>query len=217
MRLYGPMLAAILVASCTTGEKDTDPVDDSDVVDTDPVIETDTDDSDPVIDTDPVETDVDTDDDTDLTNDSNDTQAVDSFNPDTTTPPDPPDTVDTFGGGGGETGGDPGPCDPFEVQDCDGECFNQLLLGDGVCHDGVQAGTPNFDCLEYNYDDGDCLGDTDDGPCPDPLDVRDCNSKCWPLAWVGDGSCDDGTVYPHGDPDFACLLFAYDDGDCPTP
>ena len=227
MRLFGLVLAVALIGGCKSGGKD--PADDTDETDTVPADDTDADtdgdtdpidtpdDTDPADDTDDTDPPLDTDTDT-PGSDTNDTAPVDTFNPDTTFVPDPETGDSGTGPGPGETGQDsaapPPPCDPFEQLDCDGECFPITLLGDGTCHDGSLAGTPNFDCEDLGFDDGDCLGDTDDDPCPDPLDVRDCASRCYPLAWVGDGQCDDGTLYPPGDPNFMCALFSMDDGDC---
>jgi len=203
------VVIAALMLGCTSGgkgdDKDTDttPVgDDTGPVDTpDDTDPPDTDDSDPL------------DTDTPPLVDTTDSSAPDTFNQDTTFIPGD-DTGET--GASGETGDDepPGPCSVSEVEDCDGECFPRTLKGDGVCHDGVRAGTPDFNCLEHNFDEGDCVVDTDTLPCGDPLDVRDCDGVCYPLAWIGDGSCDDGTSYAHGSPNFMCLLFQFDDGDC---
>jgi hypothetical protein len=44
--------------------------------------------------------------------------------------------------------------------------------------------------------------------------VPDCAGACFDGSWVGDGGCDDGTLYRWGDPDFNCGAYAYDAGDC---
>lgn len=44
--------------------------------------------------------------------------------------------------------------------------------------------------------------------------VPDCAGACFDGSWVGDGGCDDGTMYRWGDPDFNCGAYAYDAGDC---
>lgn len=46
--------------------------------------------------------------------------------------------------------------------------------------------------------------------------VLDCVGACWPSAWIGDGVCDDGSLLPWGDPDFACAAHQWDGGDCPA-
>ncbi len=47
--------------------------------------------------------------------------------------------------------------------------------------------------------------------------VRDCGGACYPATWVGDGGCDDGTLFNWGAPDFSCAVFAFDEGDCAAP
>lgn len=42
----------------------------------------------------------------------------------------------------------------------------------------------------------------------------DCAGNCFDASWVGDGGCDDGTMYRWGNPDFNCGAYAYDAGDC---
>ena len=49
-------------------------------------------------------------------------------------------------------------CDPGYVQDCDDECAPEDYIGDDSCDDGVQY-PDNFNCAEFNFDDGDCDGD----------------------------------------------------------
>ena len=160
---------------------------------------------------------VDTDTDSDTTADTGDT-AVDTFAPDTGNPL-PTDTSDSGGGpgpgpGGGETGQG---CGPLQVLDCEGICANSLLVGDGVCHDGVAFGAPNFDCEQFTFDEGDCEQDTDSLPCGDPLEIRDCQGICYSQTFIGDGTCDNGAINPWGSPDFSCQLFTYDGNDCIAP
>ncbi len=132
-----------------------------------------------------------------------------SVDPDDTSV-DPGDT-----GGGGppqETGGsDTDLCRPGFIPDCNDECYPEALKGDGTCHIGGFS-TPDFDCEIHDFDDGDCSTGETGGPdeCPDQLDVRDCNGRCYTIAWVGDGQCDNG---PPG-ANFNCQLFAEDGGDC---
>jgi len=50
------------------------------------------------------------------------------------------------------------------------------------------------------------------GPTTCPAgSVEDCAGVCWPTTYVGDGWCDDGTVFA---PNFACARFTFDGGDC---
>ncbi len=54
-------------------------------------------------------------------------------------------------------------------------------------------------------------------PCA-PGEIRDCNGNCAPAAWLGDGSCDDGTRQHNGVAiDFSCSEQGYDNGDCAIP
>ncbi|MGC6492411.1 MAG: matrixin family metalloprotease [Myxococcota bacterium] len=45
-------------------------------------------------------------------------------------------------------------------------------------------------------------------------ETPDCNGSCYNSNWVGDGTCDDGTTYAYGSPDFFCGAFTFDGGDC---
>jgi len=48
-------------------------------------------------------------------------------------------------------------------------------------------------------------------------EIPDCNGNCAPAAWLGDGTCDDGTRLHNGNLiDFSCGASNFDDGDC-TP
>ena len=57
-------------------------------------------------------------------------------------------------------------CDGGGVYDCLLECWvaeSQAYIGDGQCDDGTRG--PVFDCVELNFDEGDCVdegGTTDD-------------------------------------------------------
>jgi hypothetical protein len=42
-------------------------------------------------------------------------------------------------------------------------------------------------------------------------ELRDCDGACYPAYYLGDGTCDDGTVFASN---FHCVLHAYDAGDC---
>lgn len=55
-------------------------------------------------------------------------------------------------------------CPEGELPDCDGVCFDESLLswiGDGYCDDGTYG--VNFLCEEYNWDDGDCEAEQNQG------------------------------------------------------
>ena len=46
-------------------------------------------------------------------------------------------------------------------------------------------------------------------------EMEDCNGNCAPIAWLGDGNCDDGTQLYNGNLiDFNCGLLGDDGGDC---
>ena len=53
----------------------------------------------------------------------------------------PPDNSDD----GGEDG-----CADGEIVDCDGICFSDSYLEDGVCNDGTDGG-PNFNCVSLFF------------------------------------------------------------------
>ena len=42
-----------------------------------------------------------------------------------------------------------------EIEDCNGECVDENLLGDGNCDDG-EDGEANFNCAQYIFDNTDC-------------------------------------------------------------
>lgn len=51
--------------------------------------------------------------------------------------------------------------------------------------------------------------------CPDG-ETLDCNGNCAPIAWIGDGTCDNGAFDYNGVPIyFNCMEFSCDGGDCP--
>ena len=120
-------------------------------------------------------------------------------------------------------------CGLGEVEDCNGNCFIAILVGDGICQDGPAPG-PDFNCAVHDFDEDDCAPPSDTeimesesdsdvigGLCPDPYDVTDCNGICYATNWLGDGMCDEGQSQPWGSPDFNCAFHGYDDADCPIP
>jgi hypothetical protein len=48
-----------------------------------------------------------------------------------------------------------GVCAGGTTEDCDGVCWPRTMLGDGFCDDGTLF-APNFDCVAFNNDRGDC-------------------------------------------------------------
>jgi hypothetical protein len=54
---------------------------------------------------------------------------------------------------------DTGLCPFGEKPDCDGICFPTYFIGDGTCDDGSTFQS-NFNCVDYNFDGGDCRSDT---------------------------------------------------------
>ncbi len=110
-----------------------------------------------------------------------------------------------------------GVCPGGEVADCVGVCWPDTWVGDGWCDDGSSWpwGDPDYACELHVWDAGDCPDEgVPVGDCDIPGWVQDCAGVCWPEEWVGDGFCDDGTLWPWGDPDFACAEFGVDGGDC---
>eukprot|EP01051_Picozoa_sp_SAG22_P000466 SAG22_NODE_13_length_33548_cov_57.167773_18_plen_2478_part_00 len=111
-----------------------------------------------------------------------------------------------------------------EILDCANNCAPQEWIGDGHC-DG-QANEIVLNCSELAFDGGDCdpnrtcaedeMLDSQNNCILRPTchlgDVFDCNDRCAPGEWAGDGSCDfdDGT----GTADFNCSAFGYDGGAC---
>ena len=110
--------------------------------------------------------------------------------------------------------------------DCDGNCLNEDCFGDcngnaeldecGVCEGPgatFQCENGLFVCNESEcFDDGDEDGGGDGGgdngqECGEN-EILDCNGLCSPLAWLGDGYCDESTT------NYNCLDLSYDMGDC---
>lgn len=56
---------------------------------------------------------------------------------------------------------DTGGCKFGEIADCNGECFPTYFKGDGYCDDGDPL-PADFDCVDHQFDRGDCEVDTDD-------------------------------------------------------
>jgi len=50
----------------------------------------------------------------------------------------------------------------------------------------------------------------DSAPCPFG-EVADCDGNCYPMYFIGDGTCDDGSAFQSN---FDCAVFGYDGGDC---
>ena len=64
----------------------------------------------------------------------------------------------------------------------------------------------NDDAQNYNTD-----ANVDDGSCV----LQDCNGICGPEAWLGDGTCDDGSYEYNGNSIyFNCDELNNDNGDC---
>jgi hypothetical protein len=68
------------------------------------------------------------------------------------------------------------------------------------------------------YDIPTACGGEEPAPDPDPVsedcdddEIEDCDGDCAPAGWLGDGICDDGSLYP-GNLD--CAAHDFDDGDC---
>ena len=107
------------------------------------------------------------------------------------------------------------------VYDCAMSCVSEstasYYTGDGTCDDGTWG--YDLTCSEFSYDDGDCDGGGGGGgggigdSCGSGL-VYDCAMSCvsesTAYAYMGDGSCDDGTWGY----DLTCSEFSYDAGDC---
>jgi len=106
------------------------------------------------------------------------------------------------------------------VLDCDGNCSPISWIGDMYCDDGAygiygpdgDVVPINLMCEELNWDEGDC--EMIDEGCTDGL-VEDCNGICGPEAWLGDGTCDDGSYEYNGNSIyFNCDELNNDNGDC---
>ncbi len=87
-------------------------------------------------------------------------------------------------------------------QDCDGRYPDihhfYSLLGDGVtCHDG-RDGNPNFNCMEWNFDNGDC-----DLPCgwepmtnfPEWPEIYQCEETHWQGTWNEEACTCEGAAW----------------------
>jgi hypothetical protein len=166
------------------------------------------------------------------------------------------------GTGGGTTGGGTGDVDPpadpvigadctmddwsgtAGVYDCDLNCveetdyYGDSYVGDGSCDSSDSSWYSDFNCVEFDYDGGDCCETTCEGSscgsydcedlsapapaiggsCDGGDGVFDCGLNCveeidyWGDSSVGDGTCDSGDS--SWDSDFNCAEFDYDGGDC---
>ena len=87
---------------------------------------------------------------------------------------------------------------------CNGYAYN---VGDGQCDQGAWGGF-DFNCTEFNFDDGDCEEEDVWVPCYDCNGQLCMQQQQWSL---GDGECDHGVW---GEADFNCSAFNFDDGDC---
>ena len=56
---------------------------------------------------------------------------------------------------GPDDGWEDGCVEENEIADCDGNCVNESLLGNGNCDDG-EEGEANFNCSQFIFDDADC-------------------------------------------------------------
>ncbi len=100
------------------------------------------------------------------------------------------------------------PCPAGQVWDCSRTCQPEILLADGVCHDGTpdEQGDPTADlaCSGFGFDGGDCEA---------PVrcfshEIEGCGGGCIEAGRLGDGRCDQA---------LSCLDFLYDGGDCLLP
>ena len=87
-------------------------------------------------------------------------------------------------------------------------------VGDGLCDDGSEGGAPNFNCPEFNFDEGDCAGgddDDDDATCADADTAA--NTACgFPSG--EDYFCSQEDAWQYGNPDYDCLVGYFEQG-CP--
>ena len=127
------------------------------------------------------------------------------------------DAGDCDGGAGSDGGPPSGDCPEGQTPDCSGTCQDDSTiasyLGDGFCDDGLFGA--DLDCVEFAYDNGDCVGTGDgdaDGSSPDggteecPSGfIVNCAGTCSPAYWLADGYCDEV---------LNCAEFSYDEGDC---
>ena len=123
------------------------------------------------------------------------------------------DTITFPGEGGGFPGDGENPWDDSTdveqvmIVDCNGVEGPANWINDGYCDDGTWGS--DFNCEEFDFDGGDCEEDEDDWTWNDSL-VFDCNGMSAPIGWVGDGTCDDGSMGLN----FNCEEFDFDGGDC---
>jgi hypothetical protein len=97
------------------------------------------------------------------------------------------------------------------IYDCILDCKSTHWYGDGLYCDGEDDPDGHFDCLELDYDGGDCdtvpadacyMSDGSEG-------VLACDGEtCADPATLGDETCDTF---------FECGAFSYDSGDCDEP
>lgn len=99
---------------------------------------------------------------------------------------------------------------PF-VEDCLGELVPSNWLGNGICDEGLLG--VYFNCEEKGFDNGDCDNAQEEISCPQGS-MADCNGVCYAhdVASPDDGVCHDGSTGP----DFVCLEWGDDGGDCPS-
>lgn len=100
--------------------------------------------------------------------------------------------------------------------------FTSLTFGDGVCciNGGACNDTINEDtCLSFGsvWHTGESCEtvtcETNCGGSCQPDEISDCDGNCVPIAWIGNGSCEDGTSTYN----LNCVEFGYDNGDCTPP
>ena len=107
-------------------------------------------------------------------------------------------------------------------QDCDGVDSTVPVDSDGDgydnsndCNDFDASIYPGATEIPNDGIDQDCDGS--DLSCSSSTEVIDCDGNCAPAAWVGDGTCDDGTYsYVGNYINLDCSTHNYDDGDCGT-
>lgn len=106
-------------------------------------------------------------------------------------------------------------CERAICVDCQGVVCNGYvdLVGDGTCNDGTYLTHGvhfDFNCLEFNYDKGDCADPTTTTVAPE-YECTDCNGRncTGHLSSLGDGFCD-----AWFDVSFNCKEYNFDEGDC---
>jgi len=98
---------------------------------------------------------------------------------------------ETDGGDGDGGDGDGGDCDFF---DCVGTaaCGYEEWIQDGICDEGSWG--IDYNCEEFNFDEGDCTDGADDGGTDGGTDggsEGDCDAIGGNETWIGDAWCDD--------------------------